>query len=34
MLKNQQPILDAIDPEIVDRLVSRRAAIRLSLIHI
>lgn len=28
MLKNQQPILDAIDPEIVDRLVSRRAAIK------
>jgi len=28
MLKNQQPILDAIDPEIVDRLVSRRDAIR------
>ena len=28
MSKNQQPILDAIDPEIVDRLVSRRDAIR------
>jgi len=28
MLKNQQPILDAIDPEIVDRLVSRRDAIK------